>query len=335
MRGLINKSSFVVCLLLTTVAVSQEFSGVSTAPVIVSVGGSSGTSSSNSTEDIKRYIYQDADVDVNLPSTPMRKTNAFAIVIGNTVYENVPNVDYAINDAFSIKNYLVSVMGFPETNIQMLLNAKQSDFMKIFGTATNERGSLYNRVDENSEVFVFYAGHGGPGKKKNKFGVEEKGEPFFLPVDCDPNYMEATAYASDVFYDNLGKLPAKKVDVVVDACFSGTNVLTDRSAIYAVKKHRIPYKLSVLSSSEEEQVSSWYREKHHGLFTYYFLQAIQNYRTTDTNNDGQLSYLEIYKSVADRQTGVPKMASFLTNEEQFPVKSIASDRLNDPMVIIN
>ncbi len=313
---------------------AQKFEGVSTSPIILTVGGNNAAAGSSANVDIKQYLYQDSDVDTNLPRTSVKKTNAHAVIIGNTVYDNASNVDYAINDAFSMKNYLVSVLGYPESNVQILLNAKQSDFMKIFGTASNFRGALYNKIDNNSEVFVFYAGHGGPGEKTNKFGEKEKGEPFFLPVDCDPNYMEATAYPSDVFYSNLGKLPAKKVDVVVDACFSGSNVLTDRSAIYKVKKHAIPYKLSVMSSSEEKQVSSWYREKHHGLFTYYFLKAIQDYSNTDKDGNGELSYKEIFDVVADRQKGVPKKALMLTNEEQFPVKSIASTRLSEPFVII-
>ena len=65
----------------------------------------------------------------------------------------------------------------------------------------------------------------------------------------------------------------------------------------------------VLSSSASDQVSSWYDEKRHGLFTYFFLKAIGG--TADKNNDKQVTFQEIQEYVSDRAEGVPYWAKRL------------------------
>lgn len=65
----------------------------------------------------------------------------------------------------------------------------------------NPQGKLYNNLQpEKSDVFIYYAGHGAPSVK------DKKG--YFIPVDCDPQYIEQGGYSLDLFYANLAKLPA-------------------------------------------------------------------------------------------------------------------------------
>ena len=307
----------------------EEFSARTETSIMLNLKS---TSERKGATDWTRFIYESSEVDANIPSKSITKENAYAIVIGNRNYRNAPNVDFAINDAFRIKEYLVKVFGYPERNVTFLPDATQSDFRRWFGTSTNAVGALANRINSESEVFVYYAGHGGPGKITNQNGVEENGEPFFLPIDSDPNYMDATAYPSDVFYKNLSQLNAKNVTVVVDACFSGLSVLSDRSAIYVVKKHEIPDRLNVLSSSEEKQTSQWYRDKKHGLFTYYFLKSIQDKYKTDANRDGELSFNEIFEYVSNNRNGVPAKSREIFNEDQNPVLSIPSWKRDMPLL---
>lgn len=73
----------------------------------------------------------------------------------------------------------------------------------------------------------------------------------------------------------------------------------------------------VLSSSTGDQVSSWYPEKRHGLFTYFFLKAMHN-RNADLNKDGLLTSEEVFNYVADSKEGVPRFARKLHNVEQNP-----------------
>ena len=55
-----------------------------------------------------------------------------------------------------------------------------------------------------------------------------------------------------------------------------------------------------MTSSSKKQVSSWLPDQKHGIFTYYFLQSIQNQKETDENNDGIISYQESFNYVKNR-----------------------------------
>ncbi len=252
-----------------------------------------------------------ADVDVNLPKTNNSRPDAFAVVIGNRDYEQTQNVDYAINDARSIKRYLIDVMGFKEGNILYYENASKSDFQTLFGGENDYKGKLFNSVKpKKSDVFLFYAGHGAPSLKN--------GKNYFVPVESDPNYISLNGYSIELFNKNLAQLPAKSIAVVLDACFSGANVFSGVSGFKTVPRKSSNLTNGVLlSSSTGDQVSSWYDEKKHGLFTYFFLKAIHN-KNADYDKDDKLSFREIFEFIADKSSGVPYHARSLHGIEQNP-----------------
>ncbi|MFQ5822533.1 MAG: caspase domain-containing protein [bacterium] len=252
------------------------------------------------------------DVDMNIPQTKMVNKDAIAVVIGNCNYQKTKEVKFAINDARAIRNYLIKTLGFKDGNIFFVENATQSDFRTYFGISGNHKGKLFNAVKKNkSDVFVFYSGHGAPGLKNQK--------GYFVPVECDPQYVEFGGYSLDTFYENISKIPAKSTTVVLDACFSGATVFENISPI--VIKIEIPVMtLSngvVLSSSSGNQVSSWYNEKKHSMFTYFFLKAIQN-KNADFNKDEQVTFAEIYQYISDESEGVPYYARRIHGVEQNP-----------------
>ncbi|OJJ19103.1 hypothetical protein BKI52_20010 [marine bacterium AO1-C] len=252
-----------------------------------------------------------AEVDLNLPKTNMQNRDAIAVVIGNRNYLKTKEVQFAINDARSIKKYLVEVLGFQPGNIYYQENATKGDFEILFGNQSNYQGKLYNTVKAGkSDVFIFYSGHGAPDTKNFK--------GYFVPVECDPQYVSLAGYPIDLFYRNLAKLPAKSVTVVLDACFSGAEILKNISPIGVKSKGIKGIKNGVLlASSQGTQVSSWYNAKRHGLFTYFFLKAIHN-KNADANKDNQLTFKEIYQYIANQTEGVPYWARRLHNVEQMP-----------------
>ena len=103
--------------------------------------------------------------------------------------------------------------------------------------------------------------------------------PYFVPVDANPRDLKSNGYRLQTFYDNLAKIPAKKMTVVLDACFSGNSekglLFKDISpALVKVKKEfQGPANAVLITSAAVDQVSTWYREKRHSLFTYYFLKG--------------------------------------------------------------
>ena len=212
-----------------------------------------------------------SDVDV-LPLVMAKlKKNAYAIVIGVEKYrQKLPKADYADNDARIMAEYLTKIMGYPEENIVTLINdrALKSDIEKYF------EKWLPNNVEKNSSVFVYYSGHGAPNPNT--------GDAYLVPYDGDPSFIEQTGYSLKRLYQNLDKLPAKEIIVVLDSCFSGAggrSVLAKgaRPLVMNMDKQVLHSdRIAILSASSGSQISSTHEEKGHGLFTYFFLKGIKN-----------------------------------------------------------
>jgi len=245
------------------------------------------------------------DVDLNIPETTTDKPNAVAVVIGNRHYQHkdVPEVKFAKNDADVVKKYLKTMLGYREGNILFETDITKTRFEILFGIKGDHHGLLNDYVREGvSDVFIYYSVHGAPDINSNK--------GYFVPTDCDPSKIAITGYPLDVFYENISKLKAKKISIVLDACFSGgTNsgewLISGASpALIKIDKPTFSYEsISVLTSSTKDQVSSWYNDREHGLFTYFFLKAIRGYG--DKNKDRKMTIQEIYDSVSDQAEGVP------------------------------
>jgi hypothetical protein len=254
------------------------------------------------------------DVDKNIPKIPVQNIDAIAVVIGNSDYVNpdVPDVEFALNDARIMKKYLLDVLGYREGNIIYIENAKKSDLNLYFGTSDIYQGKLYNYVKPNiSDVFVYYSGHGAPDVQGKK--------AYLMPTDADPNYVQLNGYPLDLLYKNLEKIPAKSKTIVLDACFSGGSqqgmIIKNASPMYIdVKTPLIGENLNLLSSSEGDQISSWYPEGKHSLFTYYVLRALRGEADSDKNRSITLG--ELKKFLSDQVT---YMARRKYGREQTPI----------------
>jgi len=245
------------------------------------------------------------DVDRNIPKTTMNKPDAVAVVIGNRHYQHkdIPEVQFAKNDADVVKKYLKTMLGYREGNILFESDITKTRFEILFGITGDHRGLLNDYIKPGeSEVFIYYSGHGAPDVNSNK--------GYFVPTDCDPSKVAITGYPLDIFYENISKLKAKKISIVLDACFSGgtnSGKWLVGGASPALIKVDVPTfsfdNMTVLTSSTSDQVSSWHSDSKHGLFTYFFLKAIRGYG--DKNKDYKMTIQEIYDSVSDQAEGVP------------------------------
>lgn len=208
-----------------------------------------------------------SDID-ELPRPRNVKAKAHAVVIGVERYrESLPKADFAAGDARLVAEYVRRLLGYPDENVALLTDdhATRGDFEKYF-----ERW-LPNRVEPGDDVLVYYSGHGAPGPKS--------GDAFLVPYDGDPTYVEQTGYPLKRLYAQLAKLPAGKVTVVMDSCFSGAG---GRSVIAKGARPLVlsaqaapPAKVTVVSASAGDQISNSYTEQRHGLFTYFLLKGLK------------------------------------------------------------
>ncbi|MDA3870769.1 MAG: caspase family protein [Candidatus Marinimicrobia bacterium] len=243
------------------------------------------------------------DLYKNIPKNTHKNRDAVAVIIGNKDYKKINDVDFAINDARLMKKYLMDSFGYSEKNILYLENASQGDFIGIFGNKDNYKGKLYNYVKSGkSDVFIYYSGHGAPNVDTKK--------GYFVPVDCNPSTVELNGYSLEVFYDNLNKIEFRKLTVVIDACFSGENTLKNVSPIFIQVENPMKFKDNtfIYTSAKGNQLSTWFPNKEHSLFTYYFLKGIQE-KGIEVTNSQVTEFLN---------ENVEYMARRLHNREQKP-----------------
>jgi len=255
------------------------------------------------------------DVDQNVPQGAAKNPHAVAVVIGNTDYQHTSNVEFAKNDAASVRRYLVETLGYDPANILYKENATLADFSTLFGRAGgNSKLRDYLRPDGTSEVFVYYSGHGVPSQS-------EGGSPYFVPVDADPNYIGGSGYPAARLREVLAALPARAVTVVLDACFSGSDaagqvLLRDVSPAALKVKDEVaaPPGAVYMASATSEQVSTWYRDKKHGMFTYWWLKGVGG--AADVNGDKAVTVGELKTYL---ETEVPYNARRALGQTQTPV----------------
>lgn len=255
-----------------------------------------------------------SDID-NVPKTGNVNNDGFAIVIGNRDYfkKDVPPVEFAIDDALLAKDYLVNSFGYKSENIIVLSNATQGDFIATFGAKDDYKGKLYDLIKPGkSDVFIYYNGHGAPD-------ISTK-ESYFVPVDCDPERVRLNGYSLSTFYENLSKLDCKSMTIVIDACFSGGSdkgmLIHNASPIYVTPDNDITAKENtfIFTSAKGDQISSWYTDMGHSLFTYYFLYALQG--NADSDKDKKITLKDMVDYLKDNVTGTARK---LYGREQIPV----------------
>ncbi|MBI5409785.1 MAG: caspase family protein [Nitrospirae bacterium] len=258
------------------------------------------------TQELSRLV----DVDI-VPSKigGYKRENSYAVIVGISRYrdEIIPGVKYAEADAQMIAKYLENVGGVPKQNIKVLTNEKGTlgDLSSYF------EEWLPKRVKKDSNVFIYYAGHGSPDTENN--------EAYLVPYDGHPDF-KSRLYPLKRMYEALNKLPAEQVVVMLDSCFSGAG---DRSV---TKQGSRPIsisienpvlaggKVSVLAASTGTQISSDYDKVKHGLFTYYLLKGMKGEADSDKNNVVALG--ELYDYLKEN---VPRTASIELNRDQTPV----------------
>jgi len=255
--------------------------------------------------------------------------DAIAVIIGGKNYSknnpDVPNVDYALNDAEQIYQYVVDVLGYREGNIIYLKDPTQSDFTATFGSPMSPKGKLYDWVRPNmSDVFVYYSGHGAPSLSD--------GQGYLLPVNADPQRIELTGFPLETLYKNLAQVPARSMTVVIDACFSGSSqsgtVVKNASsiALRQVQATNLLPKGAVLTAAGSGEVASWDASEKLGLFTKHFLDGVYGKAdgTRFGNGDGKVTLGELKNYL---ESEVTYLARRQYSREQHPQISGTSSRL--------
>ena len=224
---------------------------------------------------------------------------SFAIVIGINHYEKWPGLEFAVADANAIKNTLEKT-GFDDITLIMDKEATQRRIL------TELFHKLPQKVNRNDRVLFYFAGH---GQTEDLPGGGKKG--YIIPVDAETASYASTAVSMEQIRSLSSRIAAKHIFYVMDCCYSGLGL--SRSAgvwpgisDYLRKVSAMRVVQIITAGGQGEQVQE---REGHGLFTSYFLKAIEGEADIDKDNvvtGTELgAYLRPTVSNASRQSQTP------------------------------
>ena len=278
---------------------------------------------SNSPESkVKNLQFELSDVDLDIPVNNHKNNYRYALIFGNEDYASFQtnlnsetNVDFASRDAQFFKEYASKTLSVPNENIFLNINSTQMNMHRQI----DKIKLLIKSTAGKAEVLVFYAGHGFPD--------EQTKEPYLIPVDVSGTDLKF-AISLKEFYKTLTEFPSKEIIVFIDACFSGgarnQGLIAARGVKIKPTEGLLNGNLVVFSSSSGDQSSLPYKEKHHGMFTYYLLKKLQE-------SKGNIKLKELSEYLKEQVS----VSSIIKNSKEQNPQMLISPKMQDVWEDIN
>ena len=209
-------------------------------------------------------------------------------------------MSYALNDAKIFANYCQKTLGIPANNIRYYNDATYG----IMLSALKDIKSIADSYSGNINVIFYYAGHGLPN--------ETGRSTYLLPIDTDGSQTEV-CLATNRLYQILNDLHARSVIIFMDACFSGSQrgdgMLASARGVALKVKTDVPQgNVVVFSAASGDETAFPYKEKGHGMFTYFLLKKLQETK-------GQVTLGELEDYIA---TNVGQQSVVINRKKQTP-----------------
>lgn len=190
------------------------------------------------------------------------EAECWAVIVGVSDYAEFDDLDYCDDDARELSQELSPAWG--EDHINVLLN----DMATRSNIEEAVLGWLASKEDVDDTVLLFFAGH--------------TYEETLFPYDS-----LLTSYDNDIWADDLNNwlnnLDSRKIVIIIDGCLSGSFFgeisRSGRVTMMAASPYEVAYEDPILG---------------HGVFSYYILEALQEWDSSDTNHDYEISAEEIF-----------------------------------------
>ena len=220
--------------------------------------------------------------------------NSWALIIGIDKYQNVKKLNYAVDDAESIKEILNNSFHFPSDNISILINeeATKQNILKSFSEITKNAKS-------NDRVLVFFAGH---GETMDLPGGGEKG--YLIPVEGDAEELYLTSIPMDELREIALMSEAKHMLYLIDACYGGIAAVGSRG----LEPQKTPDFINKVTKFQSRQVitAGGRGEKviekpewGHSAFTLNLIRGLKD-GAADYNADGFITANELGMFLSDK-----------------------------------
>jgi hypothetical protein len=194
----------------------------------------------------------------------------YAIVIGISDYPGTSSdLEYADDDARSMKDALVQVYGFPDSkyNIKLLIDSNA-----IYDNIVSAINDIKAQADSSSEVVFFFSGHGAKGTVDD--GDTEKIDESIVCWKEGDFYYLWDGELKTLFEG----FATSRIIFIFDSCLSGG--MTDLASTGRV----------IAMATSESGTGYEFDSLEHGQFTYYFVnEGMINGKADkyDHNRDGK------------------------------------------------
>jgi len=225
--------------------------------------------------------------------------DAVAIIIGIAEYKNLPKADFANDDARAFYDYAIRALGVKPENIKLLVDsdADEAEILRTF------RNWLPSKVKPTTDVYVFYSGHGLPTTDGQSL--------YLIPPRAAKDVIDDTAIPFSKINAAIQSAKPKSVTMILDACYSGqartgeTLLASARPVQIKTENRLFPENFTVITASQNDQISSSNPDLQHGIFSYYLMKGMEG--DADANKDGKITLGEMQAYLVEnvgRQAGM-------------------------------
>ncbi len=219
----------------------------------------------------------------------------WAVVVGVGEYESedIPDLEFAPDDAQAVRDFLMSDAAGPFDEVLYLENERAT------GAAMREALFVFlQQADWDDLVVIYYAGHGAP----------DPGRPdnlYLLPTDTDLGSLAATGFPMwDVKTALRRQIAAERVLVIADACHSAGTA--DAETVGGGDSNEIaggfqqlfsPSRRLMMTAADTNEFSfEDARWGGHGVFTHFLLDGLEG--AGDADGNGIVTFTELFEHVS-------------------------------------
>ena len=227
---------------------------------------------------------------LNLRAKP--NSDAIALIVGISEYENVAKADFANSDAAVFTDYAKLKLGVSGDRV-IFLTDKEADITGIL-LSVQDRLNRSVRKDK-SDVYIFFAGHG--------LASDDGEQAYLIPYDGSPRLLARTAISRDELFEEVSKAGPRSVTVFLDTCYSGDTrggaerLIAARPLGIVLREQMVPEGFTVFTAAAGDQTAKPLKEAQHGLFSYFLMKGMEG--GADSNSDNQITAHELHTYVRE------------------------------------
>ncbi len=245
-----------------------------------------------------QVVFGDIEIERNLPDNRRANPDAIAIVIVNGEYRDpLQYLRNASRTAQLVSLYAGQVLGYYSDNIRVYENMTYDEIRRLLQESDSLRIGGRHLSQDESDLFVYYYGHGIMGPE-NRF--------YLVPVDYEPAGGTSGLIPVQDLVDTIAGMSARKTVTVLDTDWSRASVFgthTDNGV--RMRTEEVQALQSVMSRLPETGAAFWAASpgqrsgpysanndrtgRPYDIFTWYFFQGLKDGQRTTGSLE---SYLE-------------------------------------------